>query len=64
MGLLLQGHSEDDETDDRLRISATGDCGNDWDLRKMHRDLQIFLLQILISIHSSHQVQVSGMNTL
>ena len=33
----FKGTSEDDETDDRLRISATGDCGNDWDLRKMHR---------------------------
>ncbi|MEC7654470.1 MAG: M43 family zinc metalloprotease [Bacteroidota bacterium] len=33
----FKGTSEDDETDDRLRISVTGDCGNDWDLRKMHR---------------------------
>ena len=32
-----KGTSEDDETDDRLRISVTGDCGNDWDLRRMHR---------------------------
>ena len=32
-----KGTSENDATDDRLRISATGDCGNDWDLRKMHR---------------------------
>lgn len=33
----FKGITEDDETDDRLRISATGDCGADWDLRKMHR---------------------------
>jgi len=33
----FKGTSEDDETDDRLRISVTGDCGDDWDLRKMHR---------------------------
>lgn len=32
-----KGTQEEDETDDRLRISATGDCGADWDLRKMHR---------------------------
>lgn len=32
-----KGWSEDDETDDRLRISVTGDCGADWDLRRMHR---------------------------
>ena len=25
------------ETDDRLRVSVTRDCGGDWDLRKMHR---------------------------
>ncbi|MBM55135.1 MAG: hypothetical protein CMB32_01100 [Euryarchaeota archaeon] len=33
----FKGTSENDETDDRLRISVTGDCGEDWDLRKMHR---------------------------
>lgn len=33
----FKGLSEEDDTDDRLRISVTGDCGNDWDLRKMHR---------------------------
>jgi plastocyanin len=33
----FKGTSENDETDDRLRVSVTGDCGNDWDLRKMHR---------------------------
>ena len=33
----FKGTSEDDETDDRLRISVSGDCGVDWDLRKMHR---------------------------
>ncbi len=33
----FKGTNEDDETDDRLRVSVTGDCGNDWDLRKMHR---------------------------
>ena len=33
----FKGTSEEDDTDDRLRISVTGDCGNDWDLRKMHR---------------------------
>tara|TARA_Y100001954_G_scaffold239233_1_gene312216 strand:+ start:1546 stop:3657 length:2112 start_codon:yes stop_codon:yes gene_type:complete len=33
----FKGTSENDETDDRLRISVTGDCGDDWDLRKMHR---------------------------
>ncbi len=33
----FKGTSEDDDTDDRLRVSVTGDCGNDWDLRKMHR---------------------------
>lgn len=32
-----KGTDEDDATDDRLRISVTGDCGNDWDLRRMHR---------------------------
>jgi plastocyanin len=32
-----KGFDDDDETDDRLRISVTGDCGADWDLRKMHR---------------------------
>ena len=32
-----KGNSDDDETDDRLRVSVTGDCGDDWDLRKMHR---------------------------
>ena len=32
-----KGIDEDDETDDRLRVSVTGDCGNDWDLRRMHR---------------------------
>lgn len=29
--------SKNNDTDDRLRVSVTGDCGNDWDLRKMHR---------------------------
>jgi len=33
----FKGSSDDDETDDRLRVSVSGDCGNDWDLRKMHR---------------------------
>ncbi len=33
----FKGTSDDNETDDRLRISVTGDCGYDWDLRKMHR---------------------------
>jgi PKD repeat protein len=33
----FKGNSDDDDTDDRLRVSVTGDCGNDWDLRKMHR---------------------------
>ena len=33
----FKGTQEEDETDDRLRISASGDCGADWDLRKMHR---------------------------
>jgi len=33
----FKGLSEDDDTDDRLRVSVTGDCGHDWDLRKMHR---------------------------
>ena len=33
----FKGTQEEDETDDRFRISATGDCGADWDLRKMHR---------------------------
>ena len=33
----FKGTSDNDETDDRLRVSVTGDCGNDWDLRKMHR---------------------------
>ena len=32
-----KGTSEASETDDRLRVSVTGDCGNDWDLRRMHR---------------------------
>jgi len=32
-----KGTNEDDETDDRLRVSVSGDCGNDWDLRRMHR---------------------------
>ena len=32
-----KGTSDEDDTDDRLRVSVTGDCGNDWDLRKMHR---------------------------
>ena len=32
-----KGSNDDDETDDRLRISVTGDCGGDWDLRKLHR---------------------------
>jgi PKD repeat protein len=34
-----KGFDDEDETDDRLRVSVTGDCGNDWDLRKMHRGL-------------------------
>ena len=34
-----KGSSEASETDDRLRVSVTGDCGNDWDLRRMHRGL-------------------------
>lgn len=33
----FKGTNDDDETDDRLRVSVTGDCGADWDLRKMHR---------------------------
>ena len=33
----FKGTSNEDDTDDRLRVSVTGDCGNDWDLRKMHR---------------------------
>ena len=33
----FKGTSDDDATDDRLRVSVTGDCGADWDLRKMHR---------------------------
>ena len=32
-----KGTTEASETDDRLRVSVTGDCGNDWDLRRMHR---------------------------
>lgn len=32
-----KGITEASETDDRLRVSVTGDCGNDWDLRRMHR---------------------------
>lgn len=28
-----------DETDDRLRISVTGDCGNVWYLKKVHKGL-------------------------
>ena len=32
-----KGTNESNETDDRLRISVTGDCGADWDLRRMHR---------------------------
>ena len=32
-----KGTTEVSETDDRLRVSVTGDCGNDWDLRRMHR---------------------------
>ena len=32
-----KGTTEAAETDDRLRVSVTGDCGNDWDLRRMHR---------------------------
>ena len=32
-----KGSGDNAETDDRLRISVTGDCGGDWDLRKMHR---------------------------
>ena len=32
-----KGSGVDAETDDRLQISVTGDCGGDWDLRKMHR---------------------------
>jgi PKD repeat protein len=34
---VYKGNSEASETDDRLRVSVTGDCGNDWDLRRMHR---------------------------
>ena len=34
-----KGTTEASETDDRLRVSVTGDCGNDWDLRRMHRGL-------------------------
>ena len=33
----FKGSNDDSETDDRLRVSVTGDCGNDWDLRRMHR---------------------------
>ncbi|MBM71825.1 MAG: hypothetical protein CL847_03485 [Crocinitomicaceae bacterium] len=33
----FKGTNDDDETDDRLKVSVTGDCGADWDLRKMHR---------------------------
>ena len=32
-----KGSGANAETDDRLRISVSGDCGGDWDLRKMHR---------------------------
>ena len=32
-----KGTNEDDATDDRLRVSVTGDCGYDWDLRRLHR---------------------------
>ena len=32
-----KGTTEASETDDRLRVSVSGDCGNDWDLRRMHR---------------------------
>ena len=32
-----KGSGDNAETDDRLRISVSGDCGGDWDLRKMHR---------------------------
>ena len=32
-----KGTNEDDATEDRLRVSVTGDCGNDWDLRRLHR---------------------------
>lgn len=28
-----------DETDDRLRVSVTGDCGNNWSLRKLYKGL-------------------------
>jgi PKD repeat protein len=28
-----------DETDDRLRVSVTGDCGNTWNLRKLYKGL-------------------------
>ena len=32
-----KGTSEDDETDDRLKIYASPDCGETWSLRRMHR---------------------------
>ena len=32
-----KGTTEASGTDDRLRVSVTGDCGNDWDLRRIHR---------------------------
>lgn len=32
-----KGTSEDDETDDRLKIYASPDCGQTWSLRRMHR---------------------------
>jgi PKD repeat protein len=28
-----------DETDDRLRVSVSGDCGNNWSLRKLYKGL-------------------------
>lgn len=28
-----------DETDDRLKVSVTGDCGNTWNLRKLYKGL-------------------------
>ena len=31
--------NKNDETDDRLRISVTGDCGNSWDIRKVRKGL-------------------------
>lgn len=34
----FKGTDEDeDDTDDRLKIYASGDCGNSWNLRRMHR---------------------------